>query len=210
MSIPGEPAMHHTILAVDVARFSAPERSNQHRLVVRSALYEALEEALAASGVRWRACHRTDLGDGVLILAPATCPKAVLGGLVPGALASRLSVHNSTHEPPERIRLRLAIHAGEVTRDAHGVTGSAIVHAFRLLDSAAVKDALASSEGDLAVITSNWFYEEVIRHSPLTDPRSYRPVVATVKETTAPAWIHLPTPERPLATATGGAGRELG
>jgi hypothetical protein len=209
MPKPDEPAIHHTILAVDVARFSAPERSDLHRLVVRSALYEALEEALAASGVRWRGCHRTDLGDGVLVLAPATCPKAVLGGLVPRALASRLSAHNSTHGPPERIRLRLAIHAGEVTRDAHGVTGSAIVHAFRLLDSAAVKDALASSGGDVAVITSNWFYEEVIRHSPLADLRDYRPVVATVKETTTPAWIHLPVAERPMATAAGGAGREL-
>ncbi|MEV5720507.1 hypothetical protein AB0L41_42100 [Amycolatopsis mediterranei] len=190
-------AMHYTIFAVDVAGFNAPGRTNLHRLIVRSGLYRAVEDALATSGVRWRACHRIDLGDGVLVLAPGAYPKAVFGERVPQELAKNLSAHNSVHSPEEQIRLRMALHAGEITRDAHGFTGSAIIHAFRLLDSRAVKDALSASDGDLAVIASNWFYEEVIRHIQFGDPGAYISVFAAVKETTARAWVHLPAIDAP-------------
>ncbi|WP_086850072.1 hypothetical protein [Amycolatopsis kentuckyensis] len=185
-------AMHYTILAVDVERFNAPERTNLHRVAVRSGLYRAVEEALTTSGVRWQGCHRSDLGDGVLLLAPGAYPKAVFGERVPQELAKNLLAHNIAHTAEEQIRLRMALHAGEITRDAHGFTGSAIIHTFRLLDSRAVKDALSVSEGDIAVITSNWFYEEVIRHIQLGDPGSYTSVFAAVKETTTRAWLHLP------------------
>ncbi|MGW3962533.1 hypothetical protein ACWED2_22125 [Amycolatopsis sp. NPDC005003] len=185
-------AVHYTIFAVDVEGFNAPGRTNLHRLIVRSGLYRAVEDALADSGVRWRACHRIDLGDGVLVLAPGAYPKAVFGERVPQELAKNLSGHNSAHTAEEQIRLRVALHAGEITRDAHGFTGAAIIHTFRLLDSRAVKDALSVSDGDIAVIASNWFYEEVIRHIRCGDPGSYTSVFAAVKETTARAWIHLP------------------
>lgn len=195
-------AMHYTILAVDVESFNAPGRTNPHRVVVRSGLYRAVEDALAASGVRWRGCHRTDLGDGVLVLAPGAYPKAVFGERVPQELAKNLCAHNSGHAAEERIRLRMALHAGEVTRDAHGFTGSAIIHAFRLLDSPAVKDALAGSDGDIAVIASNWFYEEVIRHSKFGDLAGYVSVFAAVKETAARAWVHVPAIDAPAMCGT--------
>ncbi|MGW4063141.1 hypothetical protein ACWEGE_32990 [Amycolatopsis sp. NPDC004747] len=185
-------AMHYTIFAVDVEGFNAPGRTNLHRLIVRSGLYGAVEDALATSGVRWRACHRIDLGDGVLVLAPGAYPKAVFGERVPQELAKNLIAHNRAHAAEEQIRLRVALHAGEITRDAHGFTGAAIIHAFRLLDSRAVKDALSVSDGDVAVIASNWFYEEVIRHIQFGAPESYVSVFAAVKETTARAWVHLP------------------
>ncbi len=190
-------AMHYTILAVDVERFNAPERTNLHRVTVRSGLYQAVEDALTASGVRWQGCHRSDLGDGVLLLAPGAYPKAVFGERVPQELAKNLLAHNRTHTAEEQIRLRMALHAGEITRDAHGFTGSAIIHTFRLLDSRAVKDALSVSDGDIAVITSNWFYEEVIRHIQLGDPGSYASVFAAVKETTTRAWLHIPAVHAP-------------
>ncbi|MEU0796564.1 hypothetical protein ABZ342_41420 [Amycolatopsis sp. NPDC005961] len=186
-------AVHYTILAVDVERFNAPRRTNLHRLIVRSGLYRAVEDAFATSGVRWRDCHRIDLGDGVLVLTPGDYPKAVFGERVPQELAKNLSTHNSAHTTEEQIRLRMVLHAGEITRDAHGFTGSAIMHAFRLLDSRAAKDALSASDGDIAVIASDWFYEEVIRHIKFGDPKSYTSVFAAVKETTTRAWVHLPS-----------------
>ncbi|KDN19196.1 hypothetical protein [Amycolatopsis rifamycinica] len=199
-------AIHYTILAVDVERFNAPERTNLHRVIVRSGLYQAVEEALTASGVQWQGCHRSDLGDGVLVLAPGAYPKAVFGERVPQELARNLFAHNSAHIAEEQIRLRMALHAGEITRDAYGFTGSSIIHTFRLLDSRAVKDALSISDGDIAVITSNWFYEEVIRHIQLGDPGSYTSVFAAVKETTTRAWLHIPA----LDASPGEAGREVG
>ena len=71
------------------------------------------------------------------------------------------------------------------------MTAAAVNLAFRLLDASALKAALASSPGVLAVIASSWFFEEVVRHS-MTDAAAYRPVEVAVKETTTTGWICLP------------------
>jgi len=84
----------------------------------------------------------------------------------------------------------MALHAGEVHYDEHGVTAAAVNLAFRLLDASALKAALTSSPGVLAIIASSWFFEEVVRHS--TTSAGYRPVEVAVKETTANGWICLP------------------
>jgi hypothetical protein len=86
----------------------------------------------------------------------------------------------------------MAVHAGEVVYDRHGVAAAAVNHAFRLLEAAAVKDALAGSRGVLAVTVSRWFYDEVVRHDPACEPASYRRVLVSVKETRDDAWICLP------------------
>ncbi|WP_146060304.1 hypothetical protein [Amycolatopsis sp. CA-128772] len=201
-----ETAMHRTILAVDVEGFSSPRRTNADRLAIRAGLYDAVQRALVASGVGWGDCHHADLGDGILVLAPAGYPKAIFAERVPPALAAALTDHNGHSPAARRIRLRLALHAGEVSHDAHGATGQAILHAFRLLDSPAVKQALARSAGCLALIASAWFYDEVIRHSALSGPERYARVFVHVKETSAQAWIREDV-SRPVFP--GGAGFDV-
>ena len=93
----------------------------------------------------------------------------------------------------------MALHAGEVHYDEHGVTAAAVNLAFRLLDAAALKAALASSPGVLAVIASSWFFEEVVRHSGAA--AAYRPVEVAVKETTTTGWICLPDHMDPAGQA---------
>jgi hypothetical protein len=183
--------VHRTVLALVIDGFAAAERTNTHRLTLRAGLYDVLQRALARSGVEWEDCHRADLGEGVLVLIPAGYPKAVFSELVPGALAESLAGHNGSHRRPERIRLRVAVHAGEVSYDDHGATGTAIVHTFRLLDSGVLRDASAHAGGALAVIASAWFYEEIIRHSPASRPDRYRRVFVQEKETAACGWIRL-------------------
>jgi len=190
----GEPVadpVHHTIFVVEIDGFASAGRTNMHRLTLRAGLYEVVQEALACSGVSWLDCYHSDLGDGVLVLVPADYPKAVFSELVPAALTALLAEHNRAHRLPERIRLRVALHAGEVSYDPYGRTGAAIVHTFRLLHSSVVRDALTSAAADLAVIASGWFYEEIIRHSPVSRPEWYRPVFVQEKETTAHGWIRL-------------------
>jgi hypothetical protein len=96
------------------------------------------------------------------------------------------------HSEPEHMRLRMALHAGEVSYDDHGVTAACINLAFRLLDASALKAALAGSPGVLALAASTWFFDEVIRHSAAARPATYRPVRVAVKETSTVAWIALP------------------
>ncbi len=187
--------VHHTILVVEIEGFASTGRTNMHRLTLRAGLYDVVQGALVGSGVSWPDCYHADLGDGVLVLVPADYPKAVFSELVPAALTALLAEHNRVHRLPERIRLRVALHAGEISYDAHGRTGAAIVHTFRLLHSSVVRDALASAAGDLAVIASGWFYEEIIRHSPLSRPEWYRPVFVQEKETAAWGWVRLLGPE---------------
>ncbi len=187
---PGPAALHRTIMAVDVEEFSSPWRTNADRLTIRSGLYEAVHHAMLNSGVVWGECHHADLGDGILVLVPSAYPKAIFSEQVVPALAGALVSYNEEHLLAEQIRLRLVLHAGEVSYDAHGATGQAIVHAFRLLDSPAIKQELAQSPGCLALITSAWFYDEVIRHSALSQPGRYARVMVHVKETVAPAWVY--------------------
>ena len=44
----------------------------------------------------------------------------------------------------------------------------------------------------LALVTSDWFFEEVVRHSPAARPTAYRRVRVRVKETDTVGWVHLP------------------
>ncbi|GAA2586298.1 tetratricopeptide repeat protein [Actinomadura fulvescens] len=184
------PAVHRTILCVDVERFT--DRHRPHQLAVRDGVYRSLRAAFTRSGVPWRDCYHEDRGDGVFVLVPSEVPKTLLVTKVLGELALALADHNEGCDRQARIRLRLALHAGEVCHDAHGVAGSAIDLAFRLLDAEPLRRALVGSAGTLAVIASQWFYDEVVRHDADARPATYRRVRISVKQTRTSAWICLP------------------
>jgi len=207
-------AVHRTILVVDVEEFGSPGRTNPHRVAVRNGLYRALRRAFRACGIPWARCRIQDTGDGILLLAPAQLPKALFARALPGELAEALRQHNAVHSERERIRLRMALHAGEVSYDEHGVTASAVNLAFRLLDAPALKAALAGSPGVLALVTSVWFFDEVTRHVAAPGPASYRPIRVAVKETSTIAWMALPdcpypADEKSLEIPSAGADRAV-
>ena len=186
------PAVHRAIVCVDVAGFGDLRRTNRDQVAMRDGMYRALRRAFARSGLRWARCHREDRGDGALILVPSEVPKELLAVRLPEELASALDAHNRQAGPRARIRLRAAVHAGEVHHDRHGVAGAAINLAFRLLEAGALKQALHRSPGTLALIASEWFYEEVIRHHPASSPKAYVQVPVSVKETRTRGWVRLP------------------
>jgi hypothetical protein len=179
------------VVAVDVEGFGRYSRNNINQVRVRHGMYRAVEWAFENAGIPWGSCYRDDRGDGVLILAPAEVPKALFVDRLPDGLVEALREHNKMHPAEERMRLKLALHAGEINYDEHGVTGAAINHTCRLLDADALKRALAESSAILAVIGSAWFFDEVIRHSEWSRAKLYRPMDITNKETTTRAWIRL-------------------
>jgi tetratricopeptide (TPR) repeat protein len=186
------PAVHRTIFVVDVEGFGDKRRTNTDRLTVRDGMYRAVQQAFRNAGIPWADCYHESCGDGVFVLIPAEVPKGLFVGSMPRELAEALQEHNAAHRHEERIRLRVALHAGEVYYDEHGVTAESINLAFRLLDARPLKDALAESPGVLAVIVSPWFFDEVVRHSPTGDAATYRPVQVAVKETAAVGWVCRP------------------
>ena len=184
-------AVHRTILAVDVEGFGHQQRTNRDQVAIRDGLYGALRDAFRQAGIPWRDRDHEDRGDGMFSLIGPEVPKSLFAESFPAALVAALQRHNSTHSGLEQIRLRMALHAGEVTYDQHGATAASINLAFRLLESGPVKQALARSPGVLAIIASSWFFEEVIRHCP-DHAAGYAPVPVEVKETATTGWICLP------------------
>ncbi|UOZ07541.1 DUF3558 domain-containing protein [Amycolatopsis sp. WQ 127309] len=186
---------------VDVQGYGAEKRTTPDLLAMKAGLHRALKVAFRESGVRWRKLRCEGTGDGFFLLAPASVPKSVFVERVPHVLAERIQRYNAGQREQARMRIRAALHAGEVVHDARGATSPAITKAFRLLDAAELKAALAGSEGELALITSDWFYAEVVRHS--TEAETYRSCRVQVKETSEAAWFALPRasyPPRPART----------
>jgi tetratricopeptide (TPR) repeat protein len=186
------PAVHRTILAVDVESFGDPARTNADQVAVRDLVYRALANAFAGAGVVWDECDREDRGDGVLVVIPPTVPKAVLPDAVSRCLAAELLAHNDANgDAGRRIRLRMAIHAGEIHYDDHGVAGRSVNHTFRLLEAAELKSVLARSSSVLALIVSDWFFDEVVWQSDPAGRVAYEAVRVVAKETDAGAWVRL-------------------
>jgi hypothetical protein len=194
------PAVHRTIVAVDVEGFGDRRRTNRNQVAVRDGLYRAMREAFRRAGISWDDRDHEDRGDGMFLLVGPETPKSLFVESLPSALVAALRDHNDAHPDTERIRLRMALHAGEVHYDQHGATAASINMTFRLLDAAPVKQALADCPGVLAVITSSWFFEEVVRHSAV-DVAAYRAVPVTVKETSTTGWICLPDQQATAARA---------
>ena len=201
-------AVHRTIVVVDIAKSTHPTRTNDDRLVIRAAMYNALATAFGRDD--WPRCRWEDRGDGVLILVPPEIPKARLVTGLPGRLESALAEHNAAMAKRDRdraaatqVRLRVAVHAGEVTFDQHGVVGAAIDHTFRLVDAQPLRSALASSLDSCVLMVSDWFYSDVVYHHHDARPGSYRHVGCEAKDTELSAWLRVPEPRLTLErTAT--------
>ncbi|AHH96340.1 hypothetical protein GCM10010174_76590 [Kutzneria viridogrisea] len=185
-------AAHRGILVVDVEGFSGPDRSEDHRKVVRDRLRAILRESLSEIGVDLDRCFVNDTGDGTLVLLGPEVPEQSLVHPLPTAMEARLRLHNSRHADGARIRLRVALHHGQVHFDGAGATSAAVIHAFRLLDCAPLKQGLRQASGPLALVTSEQFYAEVVLGVPAAAPENYLRVSVSEKETTGTAWMFVP------------------
>jgi class 3 adenylate cyclase len=187
-------AVHRTILVFDIEQSNHPMRTNQDRVVIHEARYAAVRTALK----RLEYYHE-DRGDGVLVLIPPEVPKGRLVSNLLARVEAALARHNAAMDrqgacraAATQVRLRIAVHAGEVTFDSHGVVGAAVDHTFRLAEAPPFKSALAASTGVCALITSGWFFEEVVRHHPDAHPERFRRIETQVKETHLTAFIRVP------------------
>lgn len=188
----------YTIFVVDIEKFGSRTDPVQARL--RGQLWSMLRRATAAVGLDWDQLPLADRGDGAFLLVPASVPKVSLIEPVIQQLDMRLREYNARAPQPEVMRLRLAVHAGEVAIDEGGTgmsgyVGADLNSACRLADLQVGRDCLAAAErSQLVVIASAVIYDSVIRHDHFggLDPASFRAVPVDVKELHARAWIHTP------------------
>lgn len=181
-----------TICAFDIAGYDGVGRTRPNYTALRSGMYKSVRAACVESGIPWDESFQQDSGDGILLIPPVTVPKDAFVGPLPQALATALRDHNNTHPPDEHIKLRFALHAGKVTLGESGVSSPAIVHAYRLIETMPLQDALSKSPGALAMILSDWFYNEVVRPRLQDESGAYQRVTVDTKEASVVGWIRLP------------------
>ena len=117
--MPAEP-VHRTILVLDIVEFAHPQRTDPARLRLREQLYELIHLTLTAAGVDPGQVPRVDLGDGVIILLDPQLAAARVVEAVTGQLRPSLAALNRRAPGRERLRLRVALHRGEVLIDPTG------------------------------------------------------------------------------------------
>jgi hypothetical protein len=181
------------LFAVDIAGFTGPGRDDDIRRYLHEELYELLQKAFDGSGIPWADCFHEDRGDGALVIVPpAMACKGIIDPL-PERLRGLIRRHNHVSCQAAGIQLRVAAHIGPVEHDGHGFVGSDINMLFRMLEARPLKQALAGSSAELALIVSDYMYRSLVcRHPTLVDPDAFRPVRFQVKATRARAWTYLP------------------
>lgn len=182
------------MFAVDISGFGTRDDAVQRHL--RSAMYEIVRNACERGGLPWKIVHHEDRGDGILVIAPACVGvETILDSIVPRVRAGQRR-HDKVADSAARLRMRMAVHAGYVRFDEDGASGHALVHLFRLLDTAELR--ATTRTGELGLLVSDHVYDEVVRsESCVSDPASYRRVTVSVKETSADAWLHSPVARIP-------------
>jgi hypothetical protein len=154
----------------------------------------AVRTAFHHTRIRWSRLAVEDRGDGMIILIPARVSKAdILDPLIP-TLAAIVQHHNATTPVSQRIRLRIAVHAGEIHHDATGWVGTDLNLACRLVNSPALYRKLQQTPtADLVVAVSDAIYHGIVQHAyRRISPATYTPTQVTIKEVDTRAWIHTP------------------
>lgn len=210
------PPLYTSLAVLDIESFGT--RTDPVQQALRRDLYALLEDAVGEAGLDWSAIETADTGDGAILRIPPNVPKAAITKALTWHL--RAALVRRTLEPTavEELRLRLALHAGEVARDEFGIVGSDLNTACRMVDSAVLRGVLkAAARAYLVVVVSAAWYQAVIRHDHEgIDRGTYAPAQLDVKELHDTVWVHVPgmgtppglpplEPARPVASP-GGAG----
>jgi class 3 adenylate cyclase len=162
------------------------------QLRTRAALDRLVHAAFRSAGIARHRLVMEDRGDGMIVLVPPTVSKVDLFCPVLARLCDLLRKHNNATEP--RIRLRVALHAGEVLRGPCGWVGTDLNTACRMVNGAPLyRELLRNPRSDLVLIVSDTVHQAVVRHGHRgIDPAEYTPVHVQVKELDTRAWIERP------------------
>lgn len=211
------PASVRMGFVIDVAGYS--RRAAREKVDLQLRVSTFVDEVLRDLGLHLDRTHHHGTGDGMVVFLPSDID-------VPWALTRLLqsaseAVAGDNRRYRDRMRLRMAVVIGPLGPAAIGFAGDAIVAAGRMVDSEALRGALAGDPGaDLAVLISDQLYAYVVgeRHTGLR-AEEFRPVDVRTKEFAGKAWLWTASdgaePARPATRPTtfamaGGPGCVLG
>ncbi|GAB3126439.1 hypothetical protein GCM10027160_50100 [Streptomyces calidiresistens] len=201
---------HHPIVILDIV--GSGRRTDPDQSWLRERLYAMTERALRTAGIE--GAETEDRGDGILALLPGGIPKTALLGPFVDAFDAELRAHARLYRTgPRSLRLRAALHAGEVARDERGWVGADLNTAFRMVDLPALRGTLETADrAVLALAVSDLLYRAIVRHDhPGIDPTEYREVPFAAKEISGErVWIRVPGYYEPPGLPAPGTSRESG
>ncbi|WP_322780632.1 hypothetical protein [Frankia sp. Cas4] len=185
------------IVVGDIEGWSS--RDSQTQKDLRRRLREVLNRAFTESQLPWRewadvAVSAADRGDGLLIMIPPDVSIVRLLDPFVDRLAVALRHDRLLHSDWARMRLRLAIHDGEVLPEGSGWAGHDVIEACRLVDAEPLRQALRDEpEADLVVIVSERVHRAAVRDGyGNIRPETFTEVDVVVKTYQARAWVHVP------------------
>jgi hypothetical protein len=195
-----------SLVAVDIEGYS--RRDNLGHLELREGLKRVCDQAFEQIRVTPESWQ--DQGDAFLILVPPEITKALLVDDLVRELVTALRLFNRNRLEQARMRLRVALHAGEVHPDGTGFGGASVVTVMRLIDADDLRESLKAAPKNLAVVVSEQLHRDVVLPGYRgIDPGEYQEVKITQKEFCQPAWIRVPgaptAASRPSDAATGPA-----
>jgi CRP/FNR family cyclic AMP-dependent transcriptional regulator len=172
------------VFAAEIAEFTG-------RQSAREALHRLLATAFDDAGIPWDTCLREDREGGILAVTPTRTTAAGVGGKLLDQIQSGIRQYNLGARHSARIRLRVALHTGEVHRDEYGAAGPAVEHVLHLLDAQILREGL-TTETDLDLIVSDPFYKDVTRHRAAHGtPKTFHQVTVEPPESRSPYWRRL-------------------
>ncbi|KUN39221.1 hypothetical protein AQJ30_10725 [Streptomyces longwoodensis] len=177
--------------------------SDTEKPEMRRRLYDVSDRAFDQAGIRPPRLYQEDRGDGILsVLTPTVPPRRVVGEWLE-YLHQNLRESNVGRTTP--LRLRVGLHIGPVTSDAHGRSGRAVDLACRLGDSDVARAILAAAPtAPLVAVVSDRVYEEVVQPGGRwVEPERYRSFDVDLKEGRRSAWFMVPGLPQPPTPAQG-------
>ena len=189
---------HRVIVALDIERSTS--RPDPVKAELRTMLYELFDAALRTAGISARRRDPfADRGDGLLALIDPADHEPVLTNVIP-LLSQLLASYNAGLSHPgdqdRSLRVRIAVHAGNIHDDDNGCFGEALDTAFRLLDDPRVKMTLRTAQGPLVAVISADAWQSAAQDNSATATlaASRQPVSTYVADHEHHAWIILPSP----------------
>lgn len=192
----GGRSVSRTMLITDIEDYGASYRTDAIRFGLCPRLGQFLSSALTSAGIDEPQFDMHRRGDGWLVAIDAAVGKPSILGPVVDQLAAVLRKQNEETPMAEQLRVRLALHAGDLLIDVRdgNLDGNVIVVAARLVDAEQMRLLLRQASGPLLVCVSNPIYQQVIaqRHEGL-DPADYEPVWLDCKDAVRRrAWVRSP------------------
>ena len=149
-------------------------------------------EALARAGIDPDSVARQPRGDGAMRAIAGEVAKERIATRFVEELRQAIADYDAGCPPGESIRVRLALHAGDVIEGEGEWAGRPVVVASRLVDSAVIKRVLAAATGSpLALIVSGDWYDAVVKEG-YAPSEGYAQVWVEEKTFADVAWVAVP------------------